>query len=162
LTLRRASHCTLGVAHSEGDKIILDLLREVRPPMSPEGVTADYADDLRRYGLHKVTADRWGASWVEERFAVEGIRCDQSADPKSTIYGSFLPLLNSGRVRLLDSARLVAQLVGLERKAARGGRDNIDHGPGGHDDLVNAAAGVLCLATTKAPSCFWAPIRGAF
>jgi hypothetical protein len=153
---------TLAIGHSAGDKLVLDLLREVRPPMSPEAVTAEFADDLRRYGLRKVTADRWGASWVEERFACEGIKADQSADPKSVIYGNFLPLLNSGRVRLLDNVRLVAQLVGLERRTARGGRDSIDHAPGGHDDLVNAAAGVLCLATTKAPSCFWAPIRGAF
>jgi hypothetical protein len=157
-----ADSYTLGIAHAEGDKIILDCLREVRPPMSPEGVTADYADDLRRYNVHKVIADRWGASWVEERFAVEGIHCDQSADPKSIIYGNFLPLLNSGRISLLDNARLVAQLVGLERRTARGGRDCIDHSPGAHDDVINAAAGVLCLATTKAPSCFWAPIRGAF
>ena len=33
--------------------------------------------------------------------------------------------------------------MGLERRTARGGRDSIDHTPGGHDDLANAAAGVL-------------------
>jgi hypothetical protein len=91
--------------------------------MSPEAVTASFAHDLRDYGLRKVVADRWGASWVEERFLAEGISVDQSADPKSTIYGNFLPLLNSGRVRLLDNARLISQLVGLERRTARGGRD---------------------------------------
>jgi hypothetical protein len=61
-----ADSYTLGIAHSEGDKIVLDLLREARPPMSPEGVTADYADDLRRHNVYKVIADRWGAGWVEE------------------------------------------------------------------------------------------------
>jgi hypothetical protein len=49
-------------------------------------------------------------------------------------------------VHLLDSPRLVAQILGLDRPTARGGRDSIDHGPGGHDDLVNAAARVLILA----------------
>ena len=28
---------------------------------------------------------------------------------------------------------------------ARGGRDSIDHGPGGRDDVANAAAGALVL-----------------
>jgi hypothetical protein len=34
-------------------------------------------------------------------------------------------------------------LCALERRTARGGRDSIDHPKGGHDDLINAAAGVL-------------------
>jgi hypothetical protein len=54
-----------------------------------------------------------------------------------------LPIINSGRVSLLDDARLLAQILGLERRTARGGRDSIDHAPGGHDDVANAAAGVI-------------------
>jgi hypothetical protein len=52
-------------------------------------------------------------------------------------------LLNAGRVELLDHPRLAAQLVGLERRTARSGKDSVDHTPGGHDDVANAAAGVL-------------------
>ncbi len=33
--------------------------------------------------------------------------------------------------------------MGLERKVARGGRDSIGHGPGGRNDVANAAAGAL-------------------
>ena len=61
-----------------------------------------------------------------------------------------LPLINSGRVELLDHPRLVAQLCGLERRTAWGGRDSIDHGPGGHDDVANAVAGAL-VAVAEAP-----------
>ncbi|TMA58326.1 MAG: hypothetical protein E6J75_05625, partial [Deltaproteobacteria bacterium] len=57
---------------------------------------------------------------------------------------------NSGRVELLDHPRLVAQLCGLERRTAWGGRDSIDHGPGGHDDVANAVAGAL-VAVAEAP-----------
>jgi hypothetical protein len=39
------------------------------------------------------------------------------------------------------------QLLGLERRTARGGRDSIDHAPGAHDDIANAAAGALTLAS---------------
>jgi hypothetical protein len=38
---------------------------------------------------------------------------------------------------------MIGQLVSLERRTARGGRDSIDHPPGAHDDVANAAAGVL-------------------
>jgi hypothetical protein len=52
-------------------------------------------------------------------------------------------LINSGRARLLDDQRLISQLCSLERRTARGGRDSIDHPPGAHDDVANAACGVL-------------------
>jgi hypothetical protein len=57
-----------------------------------------------------------------------------------------LPLLNGHRVELLEHPRLAAQLSGLERRTSRGGRDSIDHGAGGHDDVANAAAGALVAA----------------
>jgi hypothetical protein len=57
--------------------------------------------------------------------------------------------LNSGRVELLDVPRLQSQLLSLERRASRGRGDTIDP-PGGHDDLVNAAAGALLLASDAA------------
>jgi hypothetical protein len=71
----------------------------------------------------------------------------------SDFYLAFLPLLNAGRVELLDSPRLVNQLAALERRRGRGGRDTIDHAPGGHDDAACAAAGALTLAAIDgAPS----------
>ena len=62
---------------------------------------------------------------------------------KSELYLDLLPLLNSGRVELLDHPRLLAQLGALERRTARGGRDTVDHPPASHDDLANAVAGVV-------------------
>jgi hypothetical protein len=70
---------------------------------------------------------------------------EQAAKPKSDLYRDLLPAINSRRVDLLDDARLVTQLVSLERRTARGGRDSIDHAPGAHDDLANATAGVVAL-----------------
>jgi hypothetical protein len=57
-----------------------------------------------------------------------------------------LPLLTSGRARLLDNKRLVHQLTGLERTVLPAGRERVDHPRGGHDDLSNSAAGALALA----------------
>lgn len=63
-------------------------------------------------------------------------------------YREVLPLLNAGRCSILDLPRLASQLIGLERRTARGGKDSIDHAPAAHDDVANAAAGALLLAST--------------
>ena len=66
------------------------------------------------------------------------------------VYRDALANLNSGRIELLDHARLLAQLGALERRTARGGRDSIDHPPGGYDDLANVVCGVA-VAVLMAP-----------
>ncbi len=62
------------------------------------------------------------------------------------------PSFNAGSVALLDHPRLVAQLCALERRTARGGRDSIDHPPNGHDDLANAACGVVQDLLVRQPA----------
>ncbi len=137
---------TLAIAHKVEDRAALDVVREIKPPFSPEGVVADFCELLKGYGIAKVTGDRYGGEWCREPFRKLGIDYSLSDQPKSDLYRDTLPLLNSGKVELLDLPRLVTQLCGLERRVARGGRDSIDHGPGAHDDVANAVAGVLLLA----------------
>jgi hypothetical protein len=137
---------TLAIGHRERDGVaVLDAVREARPPFSPEQVVEDFAALLKSYRVSKVVGDRYAGEWPRERFKVHGIRYEAAAKSKSEIYRDSLPMLNSGRVRLLDHARLVSQLCSLERRTARGGRDSIDHPPGGHDDVANAAMGSLLL-----------------
>ena len=142
---------TLAVAHAEGDLAVLDVVRERRPPFSPDEVVKEFADLLRAYGVSSVTGDRYGGQWPQERFQRHGIRYEPSERTKSDIYREFVAPVNAGSVALLDLPVLRAQLQGLERRVARGGRDSIDHGPGGRDDVANAAAGALTLvgATTR-------------
>ena len=73
-------------------------------------------------------------------------------DQKGDLYLDLLAAINSRRVALLDNARLISQLVGLERRAARSGRDSIDHAPGAKDDVVNAVAGLCVAAINKYPN----------
>jgi hypothetical protein len=141
-----ADSMTLSVAHRVGEQGVLDCVREIRPPFSPDAVVEEFAQVLKSYRLHRVTGDRYAGEWPRERFKVHGITYEPSDKTKSQIYGEALPLLNSGRVELLDHPRLITQLCGLERRTARGGRDSIDHAPGAHDDVANAAAGALVLA----------------
>jgi hypothetical protein len=87
----------------------------------------------------------YGGEWPAERFREHGIDYRPAEHAKSDLYREVLPLLNGGRIELLDHARLAAQLCGLERRTARGGRDSIDHAPGAHDDLANAVVGVAAM-----------------
>ncbi len=137
---------TLGIAHREGELAVLDLVREVRPPFSPERVVEEFAEDLARYGCRSVIGDRYAALWPRERFERCGIGYEASELTKSQIYLEGLPMLMSGQLRLLDNKRLLSQLTALERRTSRTGRDFVDHGPGGHDDVCNAGLGALVFA----------------
>jgi hypothetical protein len=140
---------TLAISHREGERVVIDAIREVRPPFSPEQVIIDFVGVLKSYRLHSVSGDRFGGEFPREQFNKRGIRYVVSERVKSQIYVDFLPLLNSGRVVLPRNERLMRQLCSLERTTARGsGRDNIDHPSGQHDDVANAVAGasVLCAA----------------
>jgi hypothetical protein len=141
---------TLAIAHGgEDGRVVLDCVRERRPPFSPESVVDEFSAVLKSYGLSYVTGDRYGGEWPREVFRKAGIGYQTSERAKSEIYLEVLPLLNAGRVELLDNQRLIAQLSGLERRTSRSGKDSVDHGPGGHDDLINSAAGALVLAKVQ-------------
>ncbi len=148
----------LAVTHKDGETGVLDATREVRPPLSPEAVITEFADLLKTYCITKVTGDRYGGEFPREQFRKCGIKYEPSKDPKGALYLGLLPLLNSGKVRLLADKRLIAQLLGLERNTSRGGKDSIDHARGGHDDVANAVAGALLSATAKRPEMRWGTI----
>ena len=139
---------TLAIAHKERDTVVLDCIREVRPPFSPEGVVYDFSETLKRYSVSKVVGDRYAGDWPKEQFRKYGITYDQSAAPKSHLYQNLLPVINSQKVSLLDNTRLIDQLLSLERKTTST-KDKIDHPPKGHDDVANAVAGVVSIMTTK-------------
>ena len=138
---------TLAIAHRDDDGVaVLDCIREVIAPFSPEIVVEDFCNTLKQYNIDKVCGDRYAGEWPAEQFAKRNITYEPSERVKSDIYRDMLPLLNSRKCELLDNRRLISQLHGLERRTARGGRDSIDHSPGAHDDIANAVAGALVLA----------------
>jgi len=135
---------TLAITHRDRDgRAILDVLRERRPPFSPENVVAEFAQLLKSYRLVRIEGDHYAGAWPIERFRIHGITYEPCARPKSELYADLLPLLNSGRCELLDHRRLVDQLVALERRTGRTGKDTTSHPPNAHDDVCNAAAGAL-------------------
>lgn len=146
---------TLAIGHDEAGVAVLDCLREVKPPFSPEAVVREFAAVIKSYGLGSVVGDRYGGLWPRERFQENGVVYGASEKSKSDIYIELLPILNAGKVELLDNQRLISQLCALERKTSRGGRDSIDHPVGSHDDVINAAAGCLTALTTNRGGYLW-------
>lgn len=144
---------TLAIAHrNSAGRPVLDCVRERRPPFNPGDVVSEFAALLRTYRCARVTGDRYGGEWVPDRFRHHVIDYVPSERTRSEYYLELLPLLNGGGIELLDQPRLIDQVLALERRTARGGRDSVDHPPGGHDDVINAAAGALITADVPAPA----------
>jgi hypothetical protein len=140
---------TMAIAHMEGDRAILDCVREVKPPLSPDSVTKEFADTIKSYGIASCRGDNYAGLWPRERFAAHGVDYQRSTPVRSDIYLTLLPMLNSRRIELLDHTRLTGQLCALERFTGRSGKDSINHAPGAHDDVINAAAGALVMAAQR-------------
>ncbi len=143
---------TAAIAHSDKNNVVLDLVYERKPPLNPSEVVAEVAVLLKSYRLHHVTGDRYAAQWTVEAFKKEGVTYRQSERDRSAIYLDALPLFTAGRARLINNPRMAAQFAALERRTFSNGKDRVDHGAGGHDDLANSAAGALVLAAGKSKS----------
>jgi hypothetical protein len=137
---------TAAVAHRDGEIIVVDAVREWRPPFSPEQVTTEAVAFFKSRDIHELLGDNFAAAMAQEGFTKRGIRYNVSDKTRSELYLELLPLLNSKRVRLLDHPRLVNQLTLLERRTSRAGRDTVDHPSGGHDDVANAVAAAVFAA----------------
>ena len=134
---------TVAIGHRDGERAVLDVIRAWSPPFNPSSVITEAAELLKRYHVTEVCGDRYSAEFVVEQFRVHTVTYRASERDRSSIYLELLPAINAQRVVLLSDPELLRELRGLERRRGSGGRDRVDHGPGGHDDRANSAAGVL-------------------
>ena len=148
---------TLAIAHQQGDQAVLDAVRETRPPFSPDATVEASAALLTTYRITTVVGDRYAGSWPVEACTKHGLIYTPSQLTRSEIYQAFLPIMTSQRVELLDHPTVIKQLLALERKTSRVGKDVIDHSPGrgNHDDLANVVAGAMQLLARQPQ-----PLRG--
>jgi hypothetical protein len=152
---------TLAISHRDGKRIVIDAIRERKPPFSPEEVIEEFVPTLKAYRVSSVSGDRYGGGFPPEQFKKRGVRYEPADKPKSDLYRDLLPLLNSGTIELPRNDRLVAQLVSLERTVGRGtGRESIDHPRDMHDDVANAVAGAATLAVTRGGYNIYASLLG--
>jgi hypothetical protein len=145
----------LGIAHkwvgSRSENVVLDQLIIAKAPHEPYEVAARFAAVLQRFGIRRISGDRYGAEWVTQAYKHSAITYEAAELDKSAIYAEVSPLFAEKRVELLDIKQLTTELRLLERRPRSGGRpDAIDHPPRAHDDAANAACGALWLASKKA------------
>ncbi len=142
---------TFGIAHAEGERIVLDRLLVRAPPFAPERVVAEFAAVAAEFGLSSVTGDAYAGEWVVAAFSSAGLRYEPAEADKSSIFLETLPLFTQDRLELLDVPVLSTQLRLLERKPRANGRaDLVDHPPRGNDDAANAALGAAWLVARQA------------
>src|SRR5258705_8446898 len=123
---------TLAIAHkttTPDERVIVDAVREVRPPFSPSAVVDDFAVLLKSYRVSKVVGDHYGGEFVREPFRQHAISYELCKQPKSDRFKSTLPLLNSGNITSPRHDRLIAQIVGLERRGSPRRRATTPHTP---------------------------------
>lgn len=141
----RRDRFALAVAHTEGERAVLDALYSWTPPFNPAGVIAEACDHLKRYGCPYVTGDRYSAEFAAEQFRSNGIDYEAASLDRSSIYLEALPLINAEQVVLLYNETLLREMRMLERRRGPSGRDKVDHPRGQHDDLANAALGAAVM-----------------
>jgi hypothetical protein len=139
------------ICHAEGQAVVLDCLVEIPAPFSTSAAVTQVAATLKCYSIYSTCGDDHAKGWVIAELGRNGIRFEPRPTEmtRSALYSETLPLFSSGRVRLLDSKRLVSQYCALERRLLPGGHERIDHPnrSGHHDDLANACAGALWRAS---------------
>jgi hypothetical protein len=152
----RADTFTLAIGHYdfEKSKYTIDRLDAWPAPFNPSEVVSEAAAILRRYRCNRVKGDRYSAAWVEESFKKESIVYSQSELSKSKLYLELEPLINTQQILIPKDKNLINELLNLERKTGRSGRDSVDHPPKGSDDLANSVAGCAYLLTSLKDSAF--------
>jgi hypothetical protein len=143
---------TLCIGHREQDGFVADVVRYTRPPFDPAEVTHSYAALLMDYRLKQVRGDNYSAEWVTRTFKDAGIKYIRSERPKSELYLECLPLFTRGLIAIPDLPPLHKELRLLERRTHRSGKDTVDHGKRGSDDLANALCGCAANVMTRRSS----------
>jgi hypothetical protein len=120
----QADSFTCAIAHRERSVeqlVIVDALLEIKAPFNPIDATWRVCELLREYGCTHTTGDKYAAQWVLQSFARSGITYRHHERDTSSLYLEALPLFSSGRLRLVESVRLVNQIASLERQHRRAG-----------------------------------------
>lgn len=144
----RSDAAACAVAHRDGQRVIVDACRRWPAPHDPATVAAQVAEFLGSYQLAHAHADHYGAELSRRLYHEAGVTLVSADVTRSEAYLHLLPLLTTGRTELPPEPRLRTELLGLERRTARGCRDSVDHRPGAHDDLANAVA-LVCWAAAR-------------
>jgi hypothetical protein len=128
--------------------VTVDVLRERKPRFVAAEVIKEFAILLKSYGCYECSGDKFGGGLVSDEWLRNGIRFKESEYTTSENYLRALPMIMSGRARLLDNAQLRHQLTSLERSVTLSGHEIVRHPQisSSHDDLATSLCGALVIA----------------
>lgn len=130
------------------DDVIVAAVRRWPAPHDPKEVAGEAAAFFRSYGLCSAYTDAYGAELSMSIYRDSGIGLIASEVSTSEAFLGLLPLLSTGRLELPDDPHLRRELLALERRTGRSGRDAVGHPPRGHDDVA-AACAHACWAAAR-------------
>jgi hypothetical protein len=142
----------LAIGHLNGRVAVVDLVAKQigSPPFDPRGAVVHFCRALKEYdGVSRVSGDAYAGTTFRNDFQGHGITYEVRGRSASDLYEALEPRLNAGEVELLDHPTLIEQAICL---VWRGGK--ITHEPNGHDDHINAVAGLvhgLCDQSASIP-----------
>jgi hypothetical protein len=146
---------TLSIAIQEPGRDVTTLVFHHRwpAPHSPAAVVKEASVYLKEYGCHMVSGDRYASNFMVDAFADNQISYQYSKLTRSEIYLEAIPAMATGKYELPKNEPLRREAISLQRRTRSGGRDSVDHAPGGTDDRANSAFGSLNLARNAARTC---------
>jgi hypothetical protein len=90
-----ADSMTLAIGHKQDDTIVIDAIRERKPPFSPDDVVDEFSTLLKAYRVSKVSGDRYAGEWPRERFRATSVTIlPRNRSP--TCIGTFCPSSTRG------------------------------------------------------------------
>jgi hypothetical protein len=136
------------------DELVIDVIREKRPPFSLIDTIAEWAPLLKSYGIHKVYGDQFAFEICLQEWDKQQIELIQGEYSTGKNYLAALPLLTQkSRVRLIDNEVCRKQFASLQRHVSSG-HETVEHpkNKSAHDDVATVVAGCLVkMASVKAP-----------
>lgn len=146
-----------GVAHLNGNKIVLDALCAWKATtdgrrVTPDDAAAESMELFRKYRVKDVMADRVAAGYIEHKFTgLREFKYEYCPLSKSDLYLNAIPIVNDGSVELLDDETTNKQIKGLIRQRGHGsGKDTVIHKKGDfHDDRANVVSGLIYMGRER-------------
>jgi len=146
----------MSFCHRDGHRIIQDLVRGWLSKR-PADVVQEAAQILKTYKVSTVVGDKYSGEWVRQAFRDCGIKYVVSSLTSSDALLELLPLINQGNIELLDDKKQTGQLISLERRTSRTGKDSLGHPQGLHDDraVTLALSAILAAKPVQSRSHTW-------
>jgi hypothetical protein len=147
------------IVHNTHDGVVVDVARRWKAlpgeALNPALILDEIVPMLRAYGIAVVYSDQHHLDSLmqlalDRGFSIEGVPF--TAKSKASIFGSLQQLVNTKKLKLLDTRGnsaagvMLDELKTLEKRNLPGGGMQIGHPVGKHDDM----AAVLALAAYKA------------